>query len=39
MEGDWRPKSDAKATLTLSLCLSLSLWEGGWSMREPATSP
>lgn len=33
MEGDWRPKSDAKATLTWSLGLSLQplspdLWEG-----------
>lgn len=32
MEGDWRPKSDAKATLTWSLGLfqplSPDLWEG-----------
>lgn len=42
MEKDWRTKSDAKAMLTLSLCLSLlslSLWRGGGPMKESGTSP
>lgn len=39
MERDWRPESDAKATFTLSLSISVSfLWEGGESMRESGTS-